>query len=86
MNISRCIVTWLGKTMAGVLIISARFYQLSISPLLGAHCRYSPSCSEYFIQSVRQRGPLVGGLAGLWRVCRCHPFARGGYDPVEPGE
>ena len=80
------LVSWLSKSAVGALVIAARFYQVSISPLLGAHCRDTPSCSEYFIQSVRLRGPLIGSLAGLWRICRCHPFAKGGYDPVAGGE
>ncbi len=71
-----------GKLASETLIGLARFYQGAISPLLGAHCRYTPSCSEYFIQSVRQRGPIAGMLTGLWRICRCHPLAKGGYDPV----
>ena len=76
------VMNWLSNSAVAVLVISAKFYQLTISPLLGAHCRYSPTCSEYFIQSVQQRGLLTGTMAGLWRICRCHPFAKGGYDPV----
>ena len=71
-----------GRLAREALVGMARFYQGAISPLLGAHCRYTPSCSEYFIQSVRRRGPVVGTFGGLWRICRCHPFAKGGYDPV----
>ncbi len=72
---------WLaGKALVG----TVRFYQGSISPLLGKHCRYTPSCSEYFIESVRRRGVVAGTLGGIWRICRCHPLAKGGYDPV-PG-
>ncbi len=74
-----------GKLAGEVLIGMARFYQGAISPLLGAHCRYIPSCSEYFIQSVRRRGLVVGALKGLWRICRCHPLGMGGYDPVPAG-
>ena len=71
-----------GKLVGELLIGIARFYQGAISPLLGVHCRYMPSCSEYFIQSVRRRGFVVGTLGRLWRICRCHPLAKGGYDPV----
>ncbi len=74
-----------GKLAGEALVGMARFYQGAISPLLGEHCRHVPSCSEYFIQSVRQRGVVVGALGGLWRICRCHPLAKGGYDPVPSG-
>ncbi len=76
------VMNWLSSLLTAGLVYLVRFYQLVISPLLGKHCRYTPSCSEYFIQSMRQRGPIAGTLAGLWRICRCHPFAKGGYDPV----
>ena len=81
----RAIIGRVGKWAGEVLVGMARFYQVAISPLLGAHCRYEPSCSEYFIQSVRQRGLLRGVPSGIWRVCRCHPWAKGGYDPVVKG-
>jgi len=65
------------------LILAVRLYQVLFSPLLGGRCRYVPTCSEYFIEAVRQRGVIVGALKGLWRILRCHPWARGGYDPVD---
>ncbi|MBN2025008.1 MAG: membrane protein insertion efficiency factor YidD [Pirellulales bacterium] len=58
-----------------------RFYQTWISPMLGPHCRFEPTCSEYFVQAVRKYGLLRGGLKGVWRILRCHPFSSGGYDP-----
>lgn len=67
-----------------VLIALVRLYQVTLSPLVGGHCRYRPTCSEYFIEAVRKRGALRGTLMGLWRIVRCNPFSRGGYDPVEP--
>ncbi len=66
-----------------VLILMVRLYQGSLSPFIGRQCRFVPTCSEYFIQAVRSRGALVGGLMGLWRILRCNPFGKGGYDPVE---
>jgi hypothetical protein len=68
---------------ARLLIGLARLYQLTLSRWLGGQCRYLPTCSEYFIEAVRRHGAVRGGLKGLWRLLRCHPFARGGYDPVE---
>jgi len=56
-------------------------YQLVLSPLLGGHCRFYPSCSNYFIQAVRKYGAVRGALKGVARICRCHPFHPGGYDP-----
>ena len=69
--------------IGGLLILLVRMYQQTLSPLLGRQCRFVPTCSEYFIQAVRKKGPLRGAAAGLWRIVRCNPFSRGGYDPVE---
>ena len=66
-----------------VLILMVRLYQGSLSPIIGRQCRFTPTCSEYFIQAVRAKGALVGGLMGLWRILRCNPFGKGGYDPVK---
>jgi len=67
--------------VARLLILLARLYQAALSPLLGRHCRFVPTCSQYFIEAVRARGALVGSLKGIWRICRCNPFTKGGYDP-----
>ena len=66
---------------AWLLIGAVRIYQLTLSPLLGPVCRSQPSCSNYFTQAVQKYGPLRGALRGVWRICRCHPFHPGGYDP-----
>ena len=63
------------------LIGLVRAYQICLSPLLGRNCRFDPTCSSYFIQAVEKHGPLRGALRGLWRICRCNPFNRGGDDP-----
>jgi putative membrane protein insertion efficiency factor len=63
------------------LILCVRLYQIAISPLLGQHCRFTPSCSQYFIQSVEKHGAIKGAAKGVWRICRCHPLNAGGYDP-----
>ena len=67
-----------------VLIAAVRLYQVTLSPLIGRQCRFVPTCSEYFVQAVRLRGPGRGLLLGLWRIARCNPFCHGGYDPVDP--
>lgn len=66
---------------AWLLIGLVRLYQWLISPALGRRCRFEPSCSVYFIESVRKYGAIRGTLRGIWRICRCHPWNPGGYDP-----
>ena len=60
-----------------------RLYKRAVSPLLLPACRYVPSCSEYAMEAVERYGVLRGGGMALKRLLRCHPFVRGGYDPVE---
>ena len=69
--------------LTGVLIWLARGYQAALSPIFGGRCRFTPSCSNYFIEAVEKRGPVTGLLMGLWRILRCNPFGKGGYDPVD---
>lgn len=64
-----------------LLIAAVRFYQLFIGPLLGPNCRFEPSCSQYFILAVRKYGAVAGSIRGVSRICRCHPWHPGGYDP-----
>lgn len=59
-----------------------RAYKRVLSPMFPPSCRYWPTCSEYAIEAVEQRGSMIGIALAIWRVLRCHPFARGGYDPV----
>jgi uncharacterized protein len=59
-----------------------RAYKWALSPLLPPACRYVPSCSEYALEAVDRYGAVRGGLMAFWRLLRCHPFAKGGYDPV----
>jgi putative membrane protein insertion efficiency factor len=63
------------------LVALVRCYQIAISPLVGPRCRYHPTCSEYFIGAVRKYGAARGAWRGVLRICRCHPWHRGGYDP-----
>jgi len=59
-----------------------RAYQWAISPMFPPACRYTPTCSEYAMEAVERFGVLRGGLKAAARLLRCHPFAKGGYDPV----
>ncbi|MEW5729527.1 MAG: membrane protein insertion efficiency factor YidD [Pseudomonadota bacterium] len=59
-----------------------RFYQLAISPVLPASCRFYPSCSAYALEAVDKHGPIAGSWLAVRRVCRCHPWNDGGVDPV----
>lgn len=65
-----------------IFILPIRFYQLTLSPLLGAHCRHTPTCSQYAIEAIREWGPIKGIWLGMKRIARCHPWGTSGYDPV----
>jgi uncharacterized protein len=69
---------------ARVLMIPIVGYRRFISPLLGPHCRFAPSCSAYALEAIREHGALRGTWLALWRLARCHPFNPGGLDPVPP--
>ena len=66
---------------AKAIIFPVRLYQRFISPLLGPWCRFTPTCSSYFIQAVEKHGVVRGSIKGIWRICRCHPFGGSGHDP-----
>lgn len=74
MKMSQCARTVIAQTL--------RAYKWAISPLFPPACRYIPTCSEYALEAVERYGALRGILMACLRICRCHPFARGGYDPV----
>ena len=67
-----------------ILIFPIRLYKKFISPHLGNHCRYWPTCSNYMIQSIEIHGAVKGLILGTWRILRCNPWSHGGYDPVPP--
>ena len=69
--------------MKKILISFIRFYQKSISPLLGSgKCKYYPTCSHYAVEAINIHGAFKGFFMAMWRILRCNPFSKGGYDPV----
>ena len=73
-----------GTDMRRIAIFLIRGYQWLLSPLLGANCRFQPSCSQYAIEAIREYGLLRGSGLALRRIGRCHPWGGAGYDPVPP--
>ncbi len=69
-----------------VFILPIRFYQSAISPHLGNNCRYTPTCSQYMVESINEWGVFKGLWLGTKRICRCHPWAGHGHDPVPKRE
>ena len=68
--------------MSRILIGLIRFYQKNISPLKISCCRFTPTCSAYAIEAIKVHGAVKGTLLALYRILRCNPFCKGGYDPV----
>jgi hypothetical protein len=64
------------------LILMIRIYHAVVAPFLGPCCRFTPSCSAYAEESLRKNGAWSGGTSALRRLCKCHPFHPGGFDPV----
>jgi putative membrane protein insertion efficiency factor len=70
------------KVIGWMVVMLIRFYQMAISPYLRPSCRYTPTCSQFFIEAVRKYGPFKGSSLGIKRILRCHPWGGHGYDPV----
>jgi hypothetical protein len=72
----------MNQVLKSVALAVLRGYQWAISPLFGPACRYVPTCSEYAMEAIERYGVPRGGAMAAWRLLRCHPFVKGGYDPV----
>lgn len=71
--------------MKKLLILIIRGYQKFISPLKGVpSCRFLPTCSQYAVEAINEWGAILGSILAVWRLLRCNPFCRGGFDPVPP--
>ena len=74
----------LGRAASWPLILLVRLYQVTLGPLMGGHCRFQPTCSNYAIEALTTHGALRGTWLTIRRLLCCHPFGGGGYDPVPP--
>ena len=72
------------RFLRSVATLPLRFYRRFLSPLKPPMCRFSPTCSQYAIEAIERHGILRGSALSIWRILRCHPFCRGGHDPVPP--
>ena len=68
--------------MKKIFIAIIRSYQKYLSPMKSTKCPYIPSCSNYGLEAVEKYGAIKGGMLASWRILRCNPFSKGGYDPV----
>lgn len=68
--------------MKKILLALIRFYRTAISPYTPNHCKYIPTCSQYGLEAIERFGALKGTALTIWRILRCNPFSKGGYDPV----
>jgi len=69
--------------MKKIFVSLIKIYQKFISPLFPPSCRYFPTCSEYSVQAINKYGVVKGLIKSIWRILRCNPFSKGGYDPVD---
>ncbi len=72
----------LNKILSNILIAIIKVYRLTISPFIGSHCRFNPTCSQYGIDALSAHGPYKGIFLIFKRIIKCHPFNKGGMDPV----
>ena len=72
----------LKSIVGGLFIMLIKIYQLILSPLLGAQCRYTPTCSQYGVEAIKKHGAFKGGWLTLKRIARCNPWGGHGHDPV----
>ncbi|MBD7913089.1 MULTISPECIES: membrane protein insertion efficiency factor YidD [Clostridium] len=69
--------------MKEIMIRLIKFYKKKISPMSQPRCKYIPTCSQYAIDAIEKHGVFRGGILACWRILRCNPFSKGGFDPVK---
>ncbi len=75
-------ISFLKSIVGFVFLTIIKIYQLVLSPMLGASCRFTPTCSQYGVEAINKYGPFKGGWLTLKRIGRCHPWSAHGHDPV----
>lgn len=75
-------VSWFGRALSVPFVTLIWAYRCTLSPFLGGQCRFHPTCSRYALEAYRVHGPWLGTRLTVRRLLRCHPFSKGGYDPV----
>ena len=70
------------KIIRKIVILPIKLYQIFISPIFPSSCRFYPTCSQYAIEAIEKRGIFIGFFLAIWRILRCNPFSKGGFDYV----
>ena len=83
MKALRSVSTFISNAVKSLLLGIIRFYRRFISPAKAPCCRFYPSCSVYAMDAIKKHGPVKGSGMAAWRILRCNPFGKGGYDPVK---
>ena len=78
----KAVVNFLKNIVAYIFLALIKLYQILLSPILGASCRFTPTCSQYGVEAIKIYGPFKGGWLTLKRIGRCHPWGQHGHDPV----
>lgn len=73
---------WINLILSKTLIFLVLLYRVTLGKVMGGHCRFQPSCSQYMLDAVQKHGPIKGAWRGIKRIARCHPFGGSGYDPA----
>lgn len=82
MSKAKVFLTRLRDGARNLFLMPVYFYRKFISPHTAPHCRFNPTCSQYAVDAVKKRGIIIGTGLTIWRILRCNPFCKGGYDPV----
>ena len=73
---------WINHLLSRSVIFIVLLYRVTLGQVMGGHCRFQPTCSQYMIDAVQKYGPIKGAWRGIKRIARCHPFGGSGHDPA----